>query len=218
MASALEKTYVNASGRIWFPAPNLNSSHGVQKRTDLTFKSMSQSREVCILRNDPGRRRYLNRSRVNANPVRSSHVVPMSGKVIDGTERLRFHVSRVWSTRWQSNEKPRNERDMLTGRLQLVPWNSKEQITQPCHGCDHGFWKGWINCSQTVQPSRFCLKISNPDQYAVGMGKIPILTFASSNKKPRKIFSSNSNSIDIFRRPNQNNGASGKQTDEMNRT
>ena len=44
--------------------------------------------------------------------------------------------------------------------------------------------------------------LENPDQFAVGIGKIPILTFASSNKKPRKTFSSNSNSIDIFRRPN----------------
>ena len=63
--------------------------------------------------------------------------------------------------------------------------------------------------------SRFCLKIPNPDQYPVGIGKIAILTFALSNKNPRKIFSSNSNSIDIFRRPNQNNGFSCKQTDEI---
>ena len=40
--------------------------------------------------------------------------------------------------------------------------------------------------------SRFCLKIPNPDAYAVGIGKIPTLTCASRKNKPRKIFSSNS--------------------------
>ena len=67
------------------------------------------------------------------------------------------------------------------------------------HLCCWYTLKWWI--IQTVQPSWFCLKIPNPDWYAVKIGKILILTYALRNKKPKKIFLSNSNSADILWRP-----------------
>ena len=55
--------------------------------------------------------------------------------------------------------------------------------------------------NQIVQPSRFWMKIPNPDRFVVGIVKILILRSAWRSNKPRKIFSSNSNSADILRRP-----------------
>ena len=56
-------------------------------------------------------------------------------------------------------------------------------------GCDHG---GVPDCPAILISSglsRFCLKIPNPDQYAIGVGKIPISTSVvifSSNSHKRK--------------------------------